>query len=447
MYEMKLAAGQVLDLAEKNGKKNVDILVERDNLLEVNILDGKVEKVEQSTSIGLGVRVIDGGRTGIASTERLSHESIALTFKNACENSKLQDPTEVEMLKAPKKIPESSLLELYNPELEKLGVDELSELGLSIEDSVKSSDERVISIPYLGVSKGSSESLLLSSKGISNFQKSNEVSAWCGPLLQDKDSRKSGMHYLHRRVLDQQEVKKIGIYAVKKAADMLNATPISSCKLPVVLDEYIAPKLLGMFFGAFSAESAQRGMSCLQGKLGEKISFSGLTLTDDPHRIGGNNSCYLDAEGCMTKPLKIIEEGVFSNFLYNVESARKENKCSTGHAIRSYSGGISTRSHNLVWPTGSYTLEKLCSLTNRCLLVTQLEGQAGCNSISGDISIGVQGFLYENGRRIQPVENITLAGNFFEILFNIRESGNIYQPEITHCFLPALLIEGLSISS
>ena len=118
----------------------------------------------------------------------------------------------------------------------------------------------------------------------------------------------------------------------------------------------------------------------------------------------------------------------------------------TGHAIRSYSTGISTRSHNLVWPKGKYSLEKLCSLTNSCLLVTHLEGQAGCNAISGDISIGVQGFLYENGRRIQPVENVTLAGNFFELLFNIRGCGNIYHPEIKHYFIPALLIEGLSIS-
>jgi len=350
------------------------------------------------------------------------------------------------MLEAPDKIPDSSTLELYNPELEKLGVDELSEIGLSIEDTIKSADERVVSIPYLGVSKGFSESLLLSSKGISNSQKSNEVSAWCGPLLQDKGFRKSGMHYLNRRILDQQEVKRIGIYAVNKAAEMLNASPISGCKLPVVLDEYIAPRLLGMFFGAFSAESAQRGMSCLQGKLGEKISFPELTLTDDPHLKGGNHSCFLDSEGCITKPLPIIEEGVFSNFLYNVESARKEKKCSTGHAIRSYSGGISTRSHNLVWPKGSYSLENLCSLTNKCLLVTQLEGQAGCSPISGDISIGVQGFLYENGRRVQPVEKITLAGNFFEILLNIIGSGDIYQPEITHCFIPALLIEGFSIS-
>ena len=446
MFDMKQAAEHVLMLAAEKGHKDVDVVVERNDSLDVEIRDGKVEKVEQSTSLGLGVRVLDGGRTGLASTERLSSESIAHAFRNACENAKLQDPTEVEMLDAPAEIPDPATLELYNPELDQLNTEQLTELGLSIEDAVKVADERVVSIPYLGVSRGRSVSLLLSSRGVSYSQQSNEVAAWCGPLLQDGDSRKSGMKIYHRRVWDPQSGKRIGSEAVEKAAELLKASPISGGKLPVVLDEYMAPRFLGMFFGAFSAESAQRGMSRLQGKLGETIAIPELTLFDDPHRPGGNRSCFLDAEGMLTKPLPLIEDGVFRNFLYHVESASKENKNSTGHAVRGYSGGIGTRSHNLVWPKGGHSLKQLCALNNKCLLVTQLEGQAGCDPVSGDISIGVQGFLIQNGKRVQPVDSITLAGNFFDVLKNVRGCGNEYQPELTHSFIPALLIEGLTVS-
>ena len=446
MLKMKQAAEHVLMLAAEKGLKDVDVVVERNDSLDVEIRDAKVEKVEQSTSLGLGIRVLDEGRTGLASTERLSQESITHAFQNACENAKLQDPTQVEMLDAPAEIPDSSSLELYNPQLDQLDTEQLTELGLSMEDAVKASDERVVSIPYLGVSRGRSESLLLSSRGVSYSQQSNEVAAWCGPLLQDGDSRKSGMQIYHRREWDPQAGKRIGAEAVEKAVELLQASPISGGKLPVVLDEYMAPRFLGMFFGAFSAESAQRGMSRLQGRLGETIAIPELTLLDDPHRQGANRSCFLDAEGFLTKPLPLIEEGVFRNFLYHVESANKENKSSTGHAVRGYSGGIGTRSHNLVWPTGELSLEQLCAQNSKCLLVTQLEGQAGCNPVSGDISIGVQGFLMENGQRIQPVDSITLAGNFFDVLLNIRGSGNTYQPELTHSFIPALLIEGLTVS-
>ena len=446
MLEMSQAAEQVLFLAEKKKLKDVDIVVERNESLDLEIQDGKVEKVEQSTSLGLGVRVLDEGRTGLASTERLSLESIEIAFKNACENAKLHDPTEVIMLDSPKKIPDSSLLALYNPELEKLNLDQLAELGFSIEDSVKAADNRVVSIPYLGVSRGRNEYLLLSSTGVIYTQHSNEVAAWCGPLLQDGDSRKSGMKILNRREWDSNAGKRIGEEAVENAVELLNASPIKSSKMPVVLDEYTAPNFLRMYFGAFSGEAAQRGLSRLKGKIGQKIAVPELTLMDDPHRSGGKRSCFMDSEGFLTKQLPLIENGIFNNFLYHVESARKEKKTSTGHASRGYSGGISTRSHNLVCNAGEYSLDQLCALEKKCLLVTELEGQAGCDPVSGDISIGVQGFLIENGRRIQPVDSVTVAGNFFDVLNNIQGYGNIYQPELTHIFIPALLIKEMSVS-
>ena len=209
MLDMKQAAEQVLFLAEKKKLKDIDIVVERNESLDLEIQDGKVEKVEQSTSLGLGVRVLDQGRTGLASTERLSSESIELAFKNACENAKLQDPTEVIMLEAPTEIPDSSLLDLHNSELDQLNSEQLTELGFSIEDSVKAADKRVVSIPYLGVSRGRNESLLLSSRGVSYTQHSNEVAAWCGSLLQEGDSRKSGMKILNRREWDPKAGKEL----------------------------------------------------------------------------------------------------------------------------------------------------------------------------------------------------------------------------------------------
>ena len=73
-------------------------------------------------------------------------------------------------------------------------------------------------------------------------------------------------------------------------------------------------------------------------------------------------------------------------------------------------------------------------------------GQAGCDPVSGDISIGVQGFLIENGSRVQPVDSVTVAGNFFDVLNNICGYGNKYQPELTHLFIPALLIDQMTVS-
>ena len=72
MLNMKQAAEHVLMLALEKGQKDVDVVVERNDSLDIEIQGGKVEKVEQSTSLGLRERVLDEGQTGLTSTKRLS---------------------------------------------------------------------------------------------------------------------------------------------------------------------------------------------------------------------------------------------------------------------------------------------------------------------------------------------------------------------------------------
>jgi PmbA protein len=277
-------------------------------------------------------------------------------------------------------------------------------------------------------------------------QRKNSVSAYCRAMLEQDGQRKSGSYHWASRTWQPERAAGLGRQAVERGAALLGARAIPGTRLPVVLDEYTAPGLLGMYLGNFSAESAQKGLSRLKGRVGETIADPALSLTDDPHRVGAPGSRYLDMEGVATRPLPLIEAGVFKGFLYHVESARREGRESTGHAGRGYQGGISTRAHSLVMPTGAHDLDALCALPERCLLVTELEGGAGCNPVSGDISIGVQGFLVEGGRRVQPVDSVAIAGNFYDLLRNVRALGDRYQPNLTDRFIPALLVDGLTVS-
>ena len=58
------------------------------------------------------------------------------------------------------------------------------------------------------------------------------------------------------------------------------------------------------------------------------------------------------------------------------------------------------------------------------LEISDLTGlHSGANAISGNFSFGAAGFLCKDGERIQPVRQITVAGNFFEMLKQIRSIG------------------------
>jgi PmbA protein len=437
----------VLGLAQEHHQSDVDLVLQRGENLTLRVFKGQVEKIDQATALGLGIRVVEGGRTGIAYTERLAPEAIERAFVAALENAQLNDPTEVVLPPAPGEVPDPQTLGLYNPDLEAVTVADLETFGLEIEAAARAADARVTAVPSLVVSRSNSEYRVVSTHGVAYYQRQNAIGASCSVLLEDQGSRKSGRYGWSQREWDPSRSREIGTLAVTKGADLLHAAPIPGGKVPVVLDEYCAPQLLSIYFGCFSGDAAQKGQSRLKGKLGEIIADASFNLIDDPHRIGASGSCYVDAEGTPTQPMPLITDGRFNNFLYHIESARRDGRESTGHAGRGYTGGIGTSRHNTVMPTGAYTLDELMALPERCLLITQLEGAAGCHPLSGDISIGVQGFWVENGQRQRPVDSVTIAGNFYDVLKSIRARGNYYQPNLTSMYIPPLLIEGLVVSS
>ena len=440
------ACEHVLSLAREARCADVDVVLGREESLSLDVREGKVEKVDQSTSVGLGIRVLSEGRTGLAFTERLERDAIETAFTMARDNARLTDATEVVMHSQIPTVPDPEALGLYNPALEALEFSDMAAVGLAIEAGAKGADSRVRGVPYLGVFREQSTFNIFSSHGLSYSQRQNSAGAYCGALLEENGILKTGGHHWHQCDWRPGELEAIGAIAAGEGAALLKARNIPSQQIPVVLDEYCAPGLLGMYFGAFSAEAAQKGQSRLKGRLGEQIAGGQITMLDDPHLRGGRASRYLDAEGVATKALPLIEDGNFANFLYHIESAKKDSTESTGHARRGITGGINTGTHNLVLTPGAYSLAELCALPERCLLVTELEGRAGCNPISGDISIGAQGFLMEHGERVQAVDAITLAGNFFDVLHNIKAIGRDCQPNLSSLFIPALLLEGLTVS-
>ncbi len=444
--EVPAAIDYVLALAREHRLPDVDLVVDWDEVLHLRIHQGQVEHAEQYTAQGLGVRVVQDGRTGLAFTERLERPALEKTLLAAKENAGLQDPTLVELTEPPQSVPDSSALGLYDPALEALTAEQLAAFGLEVEAAARAADPRVTAIPHVGVFRQSTRSIIASTHGIRHQQRANSVGAGCQALLEANGQRKSGDAQWSRRKWDPGAAQALGRLATSRAAALMGAKTIAGSKLPVVLDEYAAPQLLGMYFNAFSGEAAQKGQSRLKGRLGEEIAAPAISITDEPHQPGAPGSCFLDAEGVPTRPLPLIEGGRFANFLYHIESGRKEGRASTGHAVRGYESRIVTHSHNLVLPLGPHGTEALAALPPRCLLVTELQGGAGCNPLSGDISIGVQGFLVEQGRRVQPVDSVTIAGNFFDLLKSIQAVGNLYQPNLSALFIPPLLVEGLTVA-
>ena len=215
----------------------------------------------------------------------------------------------------------------------------------------------------------------------------------------------------------------------------------------MILSERISARFLGMYSQPFFAETMQKGQSRLDGKEGEKIASDVFSLWNDPTGEMFEHKFYFDSEGCLTKRVKVVENGVFNSALYNLETAAKAGRETTGNGARSFGSKMSTSFYNMLVPPGSMTTMELLKLFPKCLLVVRLEGNSGCNSVSGELSIGAHGFWCENGAIKHPVDGVTLSGNFFDIIKNIVAVGNEYRDPFASYKVPALAVSELSVSA
>jgi PmbA protein len=154
-----------------------------------------------------------------------------------------------------------------------------------------------------------------------------------------------------------------------------------------------------------------------------------------------------DGEGLPTAPRRLVEDGILRGFLHNLETASREGVTPTGDAVRGYTGRVGAGFSNLqVDLAGGLPRQGLESAFPRLLHVVKLEGSTGCNPVSGDLSIGVQGFLVEGGSR-SPVDRTSLSGNIFDLLSELVGWGNRHRPGVHSQFVPALLARSLQIAS
>ena len=125
---------------------------------------------------------------------------------------------------------------------------------------------------------------------------------------------------------------------------------------------------------------------------------------------------------------------------------------STGHASRpSIKAGLEVAPSNLYLKPGPASLPDLMGLAHNGILLVELDGlHSGANPVSGDFSLGAQGYFFEQGEVRYPLHNFTVAGNFFHLLKNIIGLGNDleFSPPMAGSAIgsPSILVSSLSIS-
>jgi PmbA protein len=238
--------------------------------------------------------------------------------------------------------------------------------------------------------------------------------------------------------------EEIGKVAAQRALRRLGARKAKTSKVPIIFDPLVARALLESIADAVNGDSIYRGASFLAGKLGEKIAGDNVTIVDDGTMRGGFGTSPFDGEGIPTRRTVIIEKGQLKSYLLNTYTAKKLKLATTGNASRGLAGTPGIGVGNFFLEPGTRDPKKMIADVPDGLYVTELLG-FGVNLVTGDFSRGASGLWISKGEFAYPVEEITVAGNLRDMLFNISEIGSDLEFRgAVAC--PTLRIDGLTVA-
>jgi len=443
MFEKEFES--IHNLAKKNDIELYDIYLSRMNAFSVKAFRQDIDAFNYSDSIGLGIRVIIGDFAGYSYTEKLDQDSLNAALAQAKTNAENVDKKEKIILKNYSSI--EADLEIFNPELSLVHFSDKIKKAKLLEKGALDRDPRIVNVPYALIGDNESFIKIANSQGLLKEFKSNICYAYTSCLAKEDDQMKSASYEKMTRDFAMINPANISAHAADRALALIGAREISSGEYPVIFDNHMAATLLETFSSIFSAKTVQEGQSLLRGKIGEQIASSKVNIIDDALFPEGFNTQPFDGEGYPSERTELITNGILNSFLHNTITAQKDSTRSTGNASRSYKSTIDVSPTNMYFEPGTTSKKDLYSVFPKAIEIVQLSGMhSGCNTISGDFSMGAQGFFYENGEIKYPIHNFTVSGNFFQLLTHILELAHDIKFNFSSFGAPAILVEKLSIS-
>lgn len=407
--------------------------------------EGKPENQSTAQTEGLGLRVVDQGRLGFASTNRQDAEGLTWLADAAVTASRVTGADAALELPAPSKAAGEESLELSDLALLQGSFEERSAFLSTMEGKVKKRDPRLTKVLRASYREGRYRTLVQSTTGVAAESAGTSVSFSLACVAVQNGETQVGYGFQAVRHFSDLKIDWVVDKTIEGTLALLGGKQLSSGRYDLVLDPFVAAEMLELLATALRADQVLKGRSFFAKKVGQAIASGKLTILDDGRLKRGLGSSAFDAEGLPTQTTTLVQDGVLKGFLYDSLSARKSKTASTGNAGRSsYKGLPEPESTNFYIRPGATRPDALLSAVGTGLYVRNVMGLHTVDTVSGDYSLGIMGQKIENGTLTHGVRGMTIAGNLLDLLKNIEAVGS----DLTFAGSvgsPTLWIKGISV--
>jgi TldD protein len=416
-----------LEHALRRGGDFAEVFVEDRRSTSARYDEGRAEELVSGRERGAGIRVVRGDTTGFAHTADLSESGLRAAAEAAAGASRdATAPHSISLAPASAPTP----LDVVMPEsVEKRRKVEL----LARADAAARAESDIVTSVTASYADAHRRIQVANSDGL--LAQDDQVRTRM--VVQCVATGDTGMQTAHEGpgrtlgfelfdTIDPEEVARI---AARRAVKLLDAVPAPSGKLPVVLKRGAGGVLFHEACGhGLEADHIVKDASVFTGRVGEQVASPLVTLVDDGAYGREWGTLRIDDEGKPTQRNVLIENGVLTDYMWDLLRSRRQGRPSSANGRRqSYKHLPMVRMTNTFLLEGETDPDDIVRGVDYGIYCAQLGG-GQVDPATGDFVFGVtEAYLIENGEITRPVRAAQLIGNGPEVLKLVDVVGNDFE--------------------
>jgi TldD protein len=417
---------RVLGTALRTGGDFAEIYAEDKRSSSAHLDDGKVEELTSGRDRGAGIRVVVGETTGFAHTADLTEAGLRAAAEAAAAAARSGGSGVREVALTARQASRGYDIETYPEDVAKATKVEL----LTRADEVARSSGSAITQASASYADSHKRVLIANSDGLlvgdDTVRTMFSVSCVASGDTGLQTGRESVGHTVGFELFDRYDVEELARRAAQRAITKLSARPAPSGSMPVVIGSGGGGVLFHEACGhGLEADLVGKGASVFKGRVGELVAAPNVTLVDDGTMAREWGCLAIDDEGHPAQRNVLIQDGVLTDYMWDLLRARKEGRSSSGNGRRqSYMHLPMVRMTNTYLMAGQDDPDDIIAGTDRGVLVSHLGG-GQVNTATGDFVFGMtEAYLIEGGKVTEPLREGNLIGNGPEVLAGIDAVGN-----------------------
>ncbi len=409
---------RTLQSALRHGGDFAEVFAEDRRVASVRLDDGKVEEFVSGRERGAGIRVVRADTTGFAHTADLSEAGLRAAADAAAAAAQ-GAPGETRVVDLQRRDVSRPHEVLVLPEtVDKVRKAEILERA-DHAARAESDSIRQVSATYADSRRrvliANSDGLLVEDDRVRTRFGVNCVAVADTGMQTGSEAPGRTLGF---EIFDEISPEEVARTAAQRALTMLRARPAPRGRLPVVLKRGAGGVLFHEACGhGLEADLVDKDASVFRGRVGELVASPLVTLVDDGTYAREWGTYAIDDEGAPAQRNVLIENGVLTDYMWDLVRARKAGRPSSGNGRReTYQHLPMVRMTNTFLLAGEEDPEAIIRDTPNGLYCVALGG-GQVDTATGDFVFGItEAYMIENGEITEPVRAAQLIGNGPETL-------------------------------